>query len=589
MHDTLTTLAEESGFRQTGRSDEVTRLCAAFAAAWPDAVRELEFGRSAEGRPCARCSSARADARAGCRCSCCRRASIPGRATARTQASSRCGEMLEGRAAPGALERIAILFVPAFNVDGHERFGRWNRPNQNGPEETGWRTTAQNLNLNRDYTKADSPEMRAHARADPRAGTRWCAPTCTSPTARTSSPTFRCRRSRVNQGDPQLFASRARTARRADREARARRARCRCPSTRTWPRADDPASGLSAHGLLAALLHRLFPAAQPLHGSGRDALVEGLRARACASPATPSSRSPSSSRSTARSGSERRGRRTRTPPGSAAREVVLDYSSGWREGTGAGGRSDAGGAGGDAAASTFPATRTRRAISAISGEPVDACTIPTRRRSGACRTAIRCRRRCTVQAPLGGYVVPAAWAQEIGARLALHGIAVRAGAHGAAARCAREVFRASAGELQPRAVRGAHARRSSRQLAARGAGHGRRRLFVPIAQPRGAPGDASARAAGAGFVRRLGVLQRLLRAEGSTGALRGRADRARECWRRIPRCSSSSSAAYGRTRRLRASIQRAPANSSCAATPPGTPASTSIRCCASRGSPRAVC
>jgi len=42
-----------------------------------------------------------------------------------------------------------------------ERFGRWNRPNQNGPEETGWRTTAQNLNLNRDYAKADAPEMRA--------------------------------------------------------------------------------------------------------------------------------------------------------------------------------------------------------------------------------------------------------------------------------------------------------------------------------------------------------------------------------------------------------------------------------------------
>ena len=70
-------------------------------------------------------------------------------------------ELLAGAAAAGALDRIAILFVPAFNVDGHERFGRWNRPNQNGPEETGWRTTAQNLNLNRDYTKADAPEMRS--------------------------------------------------------------------------------------------------------------------------------------------------------------------------------------------------------------------------------------------------------------------------------------------------------------------------------------------------------------------------------------------------------------------------------------------
>src|SRR5207237_696660 len=70
-------------------------------------------------------------------------------------------ELLGETASPGVLERIAILFVPAFNVDGHERFGRWNRPNQNGPEEMGWRTTAQNLNLNRDYTKADAPEMRS--------------------------------------------------------------------------------------------------------------------------------------------------------------------------------------------------------------------------------------------------------------------------------------------------------------------------------------------------------------------------------------------------------------------------------------------
>jgi hypothetical protein len=49
-------------------------------------------------------------------------------------------------------------------VDGHERFGRWNRPNQNGPEEMGWRVTAQNFNLNRDYMKADAPEMQSMLR-----------------------------------------------------------------------------------------------------------------------------------------------------------------------------------------------------------------------------------------------------------------------------------------------------------------------------------------------------------------------------------------------------------------------------------------
>jgi hypothetical protein len=63
-----------------------------------------------------------------------------------------------------ALGNFVLVFVPVFNVDGHERFGHWNRPNQVGPEEMGWRTTAQNINLNRDYMKADAPEMQAMLR-----------------------------------------------------------------------------------------------------------------------------------------------------------------------------------------------------------------------------------------------------------------------------------------------------------------------------------------------------------------------------------------------------------------------------------------
>jgi len=58
------------------------------------------------------------------------------------------------------LDEIILLIVPIFNVDGHERRSRYNRINQNGPEEMGWRTTAQNLNLNRDWLKADSEEMK---------------------------------------------------------------------------------------------------------------------------------------------------------------------------------------------------------------------------------------------------------------------------------------------------------------------------------------------------------------------------------------------------------------------------------------------
>ncbi|HYC95975.1 MAG TPA: M14 family metallopeptidase [Sphingomicrobium sp.] len=59
------------------------------------------------------------------------------------------------------LDNADLVFVPIFNADGHERSSIYSRPNQRGPRAQGWRTNAQNLNLNRDYLKADSPEMRA--------------------------------------------------------------------------------------------------------------------------------------------------------------------------------------------------------------------------------------------------------------------------------------------------------------------------------------------------------------------------------------------------------------------------------------------
>ena len=60
---------------------------------------------------------------------------------------------------PKLLKNTSILFIPIFNTDGHERFSAYSRINQNGPKEMGWRTTSQNYNLNRDFTKADAPEM----------------------------------------------------------------------------------------------------------------------------------------------------------------------------------------------------------------------------------------------------------------------------------------------------------------------------------------------------------------------------------------------------------------------------------------------
>jgi hypothetical protein len=59
------------------------------------------------------------------------------------------------------LDDVIILIVPIFSVDAHERFGQYNRINQNGPTEMGWRTTAQGFNLNRDWVKADAPEMQS--------------------------------------------------------------------------------------------------------------------------------------------------------------------------------------------------------------------------------------------------------------------------------------------------------------------------------------------------------------------------------------------------------------------------------------------
>lgn len=59
------------------------------------------------------------------------------------------------------LDHLILLIIPILNVDGHERVSEFNRPNQNGPDTMGWRTTSWNLNLNRDFMKADTPEIRA--------------------------------------------------------------------------------------------------------------------------------------------------------------------------------------------------------------------------------------------------------------------------------------------------------------------------------------------------------------------------------------------------------------------------------------------
>ncbi len=62
------------------------------------------------------------------------------------------------------LDHAIFVVIPVFNVDGHEYFSAYHRASQNGPASTGLRATAQRLNLNRDYMKADTPEMKAWLR-----------------------------------------------------------------------------------------------------------------------------------------------------------------------------------------------------------------------------------------------------------------------------------------------------------------------------------------------------------------------------------------------------------------------------------------
>lgn len=70
-------------------------------------------------------------------------------------------DMVITKSQAALLDNAVFVFVPMYNADGHERLSPYNRINQNGPKEMGWRGNGTNLNLNRDYLKADAPETRA--------------------------------------------------------------------------------------------------------------------------------------------------------------------------------------------------------------------------------------------------------------------------------------------------------------------------------------------------------------------------------------------------------------------------------------------
>ena len=162
----LRTHAERSDYRETGRYAEVESLCKQFESDYPEQVRCFSFGTSPEGRPM---WALAANAHGVLTPEQAQRAGLPvvlfqggihaGEIDGKDAGFRVLRELLQEPKNPNPLRSQVMLFVPVFNVDGHERFAAWNRPNQRGPVEMGWRTTGQNFNLNRDYMKADAPEM----------------------------------------------------------------------------------------------------------------------------------------------------------------------------------------------------------------------------------------------------------------------------------------------------------------------------------------------------------------------------------------------------------------------------------------------
>lgn len=161
------THAEKTNYRETPRYAETIDYCRRLAAASP-LIRFESFGKSGEGRDLPLLIAAEESAFDP------DSAKANGKPVILIQACIHSGEpdgkdaglallrdIAITRVHPDLLKRVVVLFIPIYNVDGHERSTPFNRINQNGPAEMGWRGTTTNQNLNRDYMKADTPETRA--------------------------------------------------------------------------------------------------------------------------------------------------------------------------------------------------------------------------------------------------------------------------------------------------------------------------------------------------------------------------------------------------------------------------------------------
>ncbi|MBL1120751.1 hypothetical protein JK364_52120 [Streptomyces sp. 110] len=490
---TLQTLAEQSQFRLTGRLDEVEALCAAFAERWPDAVRSFVYGESAEGRPMRALLVSRGGAftpqalrERGIPLLMVQAGIHPGESDgkdagfaalrellgAEPLADTSSGSHIEVHASEGdALARIAILFVPAFNTDGHERVGRWNRPNQAGPEETGWRATAHNLNLNRDYTKADSPEMRAML-----ALLRDWDPLVSADMHVTDGADFEpdvsIQVEPIHLGDPQLHPT-GTALRDALLDKLTAQGSLALPFYPEPVVEDDPSSGFQVTAYSPRYSTGYFPARNrytvlvETH-SWKDYATRVRVSRNAIMGLAELVASHGTEWSAAAHEADQRASRL------AGEDVVLDIEVD---------RQDAGSPTAQEAAATieFRGYAYTRDLSPISGEPVTVYD-PTTPQIWHVPYRGNVLPSLTVRAPRGGYLVPRAYAPLVADRLTLHGLGYRTLEHSTDQPDA-DVFRSTAARFSAVPFEG------RTQLAVEGAWRPESlslpagSLFVPIAQP----------------------------------------------------------------------------------------------------------
>ena len=169
--DDWQTPAEKSAFAKTPSYDETMAYLRRVAAAAPGQVRIEIFGKTGEGRDLVAVIASKdgvfdPDAlhRSGRPIVLIQNGIHAGEIDGKDASLALLRDMVVTRTRKALLDRAVVVILPIYNADGHERSGPYNRINQNGPEEMGWRTTALNLNLNRDYMKADAPETRAFLR-----------------------------------------------------------------------------------------------------------------------------------------------------------------------------------------------------------------------------------------------------------------------------------------------------------------------------------------------------------------------------------------------------------------------------------------